>query len=124
VPRISDAVEETKKVVESTFRKFLLDIKEVRNIESNLFVNEEVERLYFQIDRPFNRWLSGLRPGDSKDDRMIEWRIELKTIVLQHAEQLVKNAGPRDYTGIVVNDKIKNIATVYNSFIYFLNQQL
>lgn len=124
VPRISDAVEETKKVVESTFRKFLLDIKEVRNIESNLFVNEEVERLYFQIDRPFNRWLSGLRPGDSKDDRMIEWRIELKTIVLQQAEQLVKNAGPRDYTGIVVNDKIKNIATVYNSFIYFLNQQL
>jgi CRISPR system Cascade subunit CasA len=55
---------------------------------------------------------------------MIEWRKQLKIIVLQQAEQLVKNAGPRDYTGIVVNDKIKNIATVYNSFIYFLNQQL
>ncbi|MGI6689163.1 MAG: type I-E CRISPR-associated protein Cse1/CasA [Christensenellales bacterium] len=124
VPRICDAVEETKKVVESTFRKFLLGIKEVRNIESNLFVNEEVEKLYFQIDRPFNQWLSRLRPGDSKDERMIEWRKELKRIVLQQAEQLVKNAGPRDYTGIVVNDKIKNIATIYNSFIYFLNQQL
>ena len=124
VPRISDTIEETKNVVEFIFKRFLLDIKEIRNIESNLFVNEEVERLYFQIDRPFNQWLSELRPGDSKDERIFEWRAKLKKIVLQQAEQLVENAGPRDYTGIVVNDKIKNIATIYNSFFYSLNQQL
>jgi CRISPR system Cascade subunit CasA len=124
VPRISDTIEETKKVTESVFRRFLLDIKEIRNIDSNSFVSEEVERLYFQIDRPFNQWLSELRPEDSKDGRIFEWRAILKKIVLQQAEQLVKNAGPRDYTGIEVNDKIKNIATVYNSFLYFLNQQL
>ncbi len=124
VPRISDVVEETKKVVESTFRTFLLDIKEIRKIESILFVNEEVERLYFQINQPFNQWLSALKPSDSKDERIFEWRAILKKIVLQQAEQLVKNAGPRDYTGIVVNNKIKNIATIYNSFLYFLNQQL
>ena len=124
VPRISDTIEETKKVVETIFRRLLLDMKEIRNIESNLFVNEEVEKLYFQIDRPFNQWLSELRPEDSKDGRIFEWRAILKKIVLHQAEQLVKNAGPRDYTGIVVNEKIKNIATVYNSFLYFLNQQL
>jgi len=124
VPRISDTIEETKKMVETIFRRLLLDMKEIRNIESNLFVNEEVEKLYFQIDRPFNQWLSELRPKDSKDGRIFEWRTMLKKIVLHQAEQLVKNAGPRDYTGIVVNEKIKNIATVYNSFLYFLNQQL
>ena len=99
-------------------------MKEIRNIESNLFVNEQVERMYFQIDRPFNQWLSELRPEDSKDERIFEWRAILKKIVLQQAEQLVKNAGPRDYTGIIVNEKIKNIATIYNSFLYCLNLQL
>ena len=124
VPRISDTIDETKKVVETIFRRFLLEIKEIRNIKSNLFVNEEVERLYFQISQPFSQWLSVLRPGDSKDERVFEWRKKLKIIVLRQAENIFQSAGPRDYTGIVVNKKIKNIATAYNSFIYFLNQQL
>lgn len=126
IPRINDAVEETKKVVESTYRKFLLGIKEIRNIDSNLFVDEEVGNLYFQIDQPFNRWLSDLRPDDSKDERIFEWRSTLKAMVLRQAQQLVKNAGPRDYTGIIDKSTgtVKNIATIYNSFIYFLNQQL
>lgn len=121
VPRIHGTVEETKRIVETTYRRFLLGIKDIRNIGSNLFVNEEVQKLYFQIDQPFNQWLSSLRPDDSPDDRIIEWRGALKKIVLRQANQLVKEAGPRDYTGIVENEKIKNIATVYNSFIYFLN---
>lgn len=124
VPRISTTVEETKRVVETTYRMFLMGIKEIRNIGSNLFVNEEIQKLYFQIDQPFYQWLSGLRFGDSPDDRIFEWRDTLKKIVLRQASQLVNNAGPRDYTGIIENDKVKNIATVYNSFIYFLNREL
>lgn len=125
VPRISDAVEETKEIIKSTYRRrFLMEIKKIRNIDSKSFVDEEVEKLYFQINAPFSRWLSELRPSDSKDNRIFEWSKTLKTIVLRQAEQFVKNAGPRDYTGIVDEGKTKNIATIYNSFIYSLNQQL
>jgi|LSQX01.3.fsa_nt_gb CRISPR system Cascade subunit CasA len=125
VPRINVTVEETKRVVETTYRIFLMGIKEIRNISSNLFINEEIQKMYFQIDQPFYQWLSGLRPDDSPDDRIFEWRNTLRTIVLRQANQLVRNAGARDYTGIIEKDKkrerVKNIATVYNSFIYFLN---
>ncbi|MGI6578688.1 MAG: type I-E CRISPR-associated protein Cse1/CasA [Saccharofermentanales bacterium] len=125
VPRISDTVEETKKVVEDTFKRLLLGIKEIRNIESYSFVNEEVEKLYFQINQPFYKWLSELRSDDNKDERIFEWRKMLKTIVLRQVEQLMNNAGPRDYMGIIdKKNNVINIATVYNSFIYFLNQQL
>ncbi len=124
VPRIHGTVEETKRVVETTYRRFIMGIKDIRNISSNLFVNEEVQKIYFQIDQPFNQWLSSLRPDDSPDDRIFEWRGTLKNIVLYQANQLVKDAGPRDYTGIVEDGKVKNIATVYNSFIYFLNLEL
>ncbi|MGI6315387.1 MAG: type I-E CRISPR-associated protein Cse1/CasA [Christensenellales bacterium] len=123
-PRISDTIEETKAAVEGTYRRLLRGIGEIRNVNSTLFVDEEVERLYYQIDRPFNQWLSELRAGDSMDDRIFAWRGILKRIILQQAERLIENAGPRDYTGIVADNKVKNIATVYNSFIYFLNQQI
>ncbi len=101
-----------------------MEIKKIRNIDSKSFVDEEVEKLYFQINAPFS--VSYLNYGqlDSKDNRIFEWSKTLKTIVLRQAEQFVKNAGPRDYTGIVDEGKTKNIATIYNSFIYSLNQQL
>ncbi len=87
--------------------------KEVRNIDSKSFVDEEVEKLYFQINAPFSRWLSELRPSlIPKDNRIFEWSKTLKTIVLRQAEQFVKNAGPRDYTGIV--DEGKNEKHCYN----------
>ncbi len=124
VPRIHDTVENTKQVVESTYRRFLMGIKEIRNIDSNSFVNEEVEKLYYQIDQPFSQWLSQLKPGDSKDKHIFEWKDRLKRIILHQAENFVKNAGPRDYTGIIDNNSVKNIATVYNNFMYFLNKQL
>ncbi|EHI70366.1 CRISPR-associated protein Cse1 [Streptococcus ictaluri 707-05] len=55
VNRINDEVEETKKVISRTYKKYIDDIKEIRNISSSLFTNQKVEELYFKIDQPFRQ---------------------------------------------------------------------
>ena len=47
IPRINDVVEETKTVIDWTFRNFLKELKEIRNMSSDGFVDREVEELYF-----------------------------------------------------------------------------
>lgn len=124
VPRINDVVEETKNVIDRTYRIFIYDIKEIRNLESKEFVNQNVEDLYFMVDKPFRDWISSINPNDLKDEKINEWRSEFKNIVLKQADKILSQAGPRDYIGIEKDKVIKNIATSYSSFKYFLNNQL
>ncbi|MGX7107631.1 type I-E CRISPR-associated protein Cse1/CasA [Hutsoniella sourekii] len=124
VPRINETVEKTKRVVEFTYRNFLLDLKEIRNASSNDFVNERVSELYFQIDGPFREWLASINKGDDKDQKTIEWYDQLAVIVRDQVDHLLSKAGPRDYTGIVKEEKLLNIATAHNKFTYYLNRAL
>lgn len=124
VPRINDVIEETKTAIEWIYKSFVADVKEIRNLSGNQFVNRKVEEFYFNVDQPFRDWLAYLQPYDSKDEKVFEWRRTLKQIALQQAESVLVGAGPRDYTGITREDKIMNIATVYNRFRYRLNEKL
>lgn len=124
VPRINEAVELTKKVVERTYRNFISDIREIRNLSSKDFVENKIEDLYFSIDQPFRNWLTDLTPDDGKDEKIFYWMKVLKDIVLDEANVILSQAGPRDFTGITKDNKTKNIATAYNSFLYFLNKQI
>ncbi|AMB99970.1 type I-E CRISPR-associated protein Cse1/CasA [Aerococcus urinaehominis] len=130
VPRIYDTVETTKRVVGLTFRNFLLDLKEIRNLATNDFVNERVTELYYHIDEPFRDWLISIDKDEDKDKKVIEWYDQLACLVRQQVDHLLKQAGPRDYTGIIKNkkddkdSKILNIAIAHNKFTYYLNKEL
>ncbi|RLK64294.1 type I-E CRISPR-associated protein Cse1/CasA [Atopobacter sp. AH10] len=124
VVRINDVVEKTKKVVSVTYKHFLDDLQEIRNQSGNKFSDKQVDALYYQIDGPFKKWLFSLDSQDNKDQRILEWYHVLYRIIKGQADQLVKRAGPRDYTGIVRDKEVKNIATVYNRFIYYLKKEL
>ena len=127
VPRIESSVEKTKSVVNKNYRIFLSDIAEIRNIKETAregFINREIESLYFEIDIPFRTWLVSIEPNDSKDEKVLEWRKELYKIVNKQADMFFNNATSRDLKGIETNDGIKNIATSYNDFVYFLNREL
>lgn len=123
IPRINDVVEETKTLISWTFRNFLKELTEIRNMSSNGFIVREVEELYFLVDQPFREWLSALKATDNKDERIFAWRETLKQLTLQKAQQILQQAGPRDYTGIVKDEGMQNIATAYNRFLYFLYRQ-
>lgn len=125
IERINDTVEETKRAVDVTYKRFLLNIKEIRNIKSSDFENQRIESFYYQIDKPFRDWLYSINKDDSKDGKIFEWRKTLKEIIKTEAKQLIENANNRDYMGIETKEGgIKNIATSYNSFLYFLEKQL
>lgn len=122
--RINDAIEETKSTIGWIYKSFMMDIKEIRNLTSNHYVDRKVEELYFLVDQPFRDWISSLQPFDSKDEKIMEWRVSIKQLALQQAKNVLREAGPRDYIGILKDDKMKNIATAYNRFLYLLNKQL
>ena len=46
-----------------------------------------------------------------------------KKSMKEYVDEIVSSAGLRDYKGIETSKGIKNIATIYNSFLYRLNQK-
>ena len=81
VPRINEVVEETKTVISKVYKRYIEDLKEIRNISNNNYTNQMVEMLYFKIDHPFREWLSSIPPDDEKDPKIKEWRDLLKKMV-------------------------------------------
>lgn len=125
IPIVNDAVEHTKEVINKNFRRLIADIAEIRNIDPNLrsgFISRKVSELYYVIDTPFREWLASIKPDDNKDQKVLEWRRALKALIIREAEKLLNEVSSRDYLGIVKNENVKNIATVFNSFIFFLNR--
>lgn len=122
--RINDVIDTTKDVVDKTYRSFVNDIKSIRNIEASDFTSNYIEAMYYEIDKPFRDWLSFIDYENNKDEKAKAWYKDLKGLVINQAEKIIENAGPRDFTGIVEKDSVKNIATAYNNFIMRINQKL
>lgn len=117
VVRINNVIDRTKDVVDKTYRGFLNDVKKIRNIESGEFTSKHIETMYFELDKPFRDWLAGIDYQDNKDEKIENWNETLKKLVISQAKKIVEEAGPRDFTGIVENDSVRNIATAFNSFM-------
>lgn len=126
VVRINDVVEETKKVISTTYKRFVEDIREIRNISTSGFTTQKVEELYFRVDKPFRNWLSSIKIDDEKDMKISEWQKSLKRLVRSEADNLLREGSSRDYIGIVNKEKgtVKNIATAYETFNYWLIQNM
>lgn len=129
VQRINDTVEDTKDTISKIYYSFIEDIEKIRKLDSKDFVNRQVENLYYEIDAPFREWIESITPEDSKDEKIFQWREILYKIVKSHAYNLIKNANPRDFTGLIENKKtgkkeMLNIPIAYNSFIFKLNKKL
>lgn len=125
VARIDGEVAIVKEVIENTLRRFVNEVQGIRNLSGNGFVNKIIQQAYYEIDQPFRNWLSSLEVNQDKDERIQEWRLNLRSIIREQADYLVQSAGHRDYKGIYEQDKLfKNIATAYNQFDYWLNRAL
>lgn len=123
VERINMAVDETKEAVEFIYKQFINDIKNIRNLESNDFVNNNVELVYYEIDKAFRDWIFNLSYNDSKDEKIINWYDKLKVTLFKQAEKMYKSSSPRDITGIIEDNSIKNIFTAYNIFAMRINKK-
>lgn len=69
-------------------------------------------------------WLASIDFEDSMDQKTDSWYKELKKITISQAEKIVADSGPRDFTGIIENDSVRNIATAFNFFMARINKEL
>ena len=124
VGRINQVVDKTKDVVDKIFRSFVNDTKKIRNIESSDYASKYTEALYFELDKSFRNWLASIGYEDSMDKKTDDWYRKLKKITISQAEKILDDAGPRDFTGVVENDSVRNIATAFNFFMARINKEL
>jgi CRISPR system Cascade subunit CasA len=125
VIRIDGEVEKAKEVIDKVLRKFVYEVQNIRNMKGDGLVNKIIKQAYYEIDQPFRNWLSSLEANQDKDERIREWRQNLRDIVRKTADCLLQSAWYRDYKGIFERDKpFRNIATAYNQFDYWLNRTL
>lgn len=122
--RINDIIEETKSVIETQYKFFLKDIKEIRNYSNDGFVNNKIEELYSLIDEPFRNWIFDIDETSKKDESIFKWRKIFKKILIQSAQEILNQSNPRDLKGIKKEDKIKNVPMAYNTFEVKINSIL
>lgn len=125
VDRISDEIILTQRVIEQEFKMYLQNIKKIRNLSNDGFVDTLVQEAYFLIDEPFRDWLSSLTVDHSKEEKVKEWREKLKGVIKTQARKLLENAGKRDYLGLEI-DKVGyiNVEISYNRLMFSLNKIL
>lgn len=119
--RINKTISDTKAIIDTVLKRFIFDLLEIRNMEKS-DVSKYVEQFYFRIDLSFRNWIESIDIDNDKDTKEIEWQNVLKKAMKECVDELVSNAGLRDYKGIETSTGVKNIATIYNSFLYRLNQ--
>ena len=119
--RINKTISDTKKTIKSVLEKFIKDLLEIRNMEK-ADVSKYVEQFYFRIDLSFRKWIESIDIDNDKDTKEVEWQGILKKAIKEYVDELVSSSGLRDYKGIETSTGVKNIATIYNSFLYRLNQ--
>lgn len=91
---------------------------------ARILKSKKVEELYYKLNEPFKDWLVSINKEDEKNKKIREWRVTLKSLVINEAREMVSQANTRDYRGIEKDGKIINIATIYNKFINILNKTI
>ena len=119
--RINKTISDTKAIIDTVLKRLIFDLLEIRNMDKS-DVLKYVEQFYFRIDLSFRNWIESIDIDNDKDTKEIKWRNILKKAMKEYVDELVSNAGLRDYKGIETSTGVKNIATIYNSFLYRLNQ--
>lgn len=123
VGRINNEVEYTRSAIGFIYRQFLLDICEIRNRnkdDATKYADKCISHVYFLVDQPFRQWLANIKPKDLMNERCIQWRNTLHSILINEAKGMLENATLRDFTGrpVVQSEKesTKNIVTAYSIF--------
>lgn len=115
--RINGIVDRTRYAIEIIYRSFIEDIATIRNIKPKDFTSHSIESMYFEIDKPFRDWLTGIDYGDDKDEKERMWNEELRELIQKQAKNILDNSCMRDFTGVIENNVLTNIATAYNRLL-------
>ncbi len=101
---------------------FTNKISKLRGLDGSSFADNSTAKFYESLNIPFLTWLASLRNDQERADKTAEWKRILKRIAITKAEDVLKNASPRDIIGQENRDKkdeingINNIFTIFNGY--------
>lgn len=79
------------------------DIKSYKNIST-----VARESAYASFDTPFRKWIAAINPkNDDMDETCNDWAIIAKSIILDHGENLVSQAGEQAFVGKMITENKK-----------------
>lgn len=138
VVRIRDTVENIKQVIDNTsknsycYKRFIEDIVKLEKGTIHLEkpdavkVNQYMNNIYYQIDKPFRDWLSSIEINENKDDKINQWNDLFRKLMFNAAQQVCVNLSARMHTGVNFKKGKKleymNVATIFNKFVASLNK--
>ncbi|MDD6919502.1 MAG: type I-E CRISPR-associated protein Cse1/CasA [Peptoniphilaceae bacterium] len=122
--RIFKLIEETKKIINQVYGNYLRYISKIRGLEKSDFVDKEIEKIYFLIDKPFRDLIESIEADDDSDIIEDEWRKTLKNIVYNQGSKLFEEAGNRDYALVKIDGELINVVIAFNRFKAILNNLL
>ena len=97
---------------------FTNNISKLRGLDGTNFSDNSTAKFYESLNLPFLTWLASLRNDQERADKTAEWKRILKRIAITKAEELLKNASPRDIIGQESSKEegngINNIFTIFN----------
>lgn len=97
---------------------FTNNISKLRGLDGTNFADNSTIKFYESLNLPFLNWLASLRNDQERDEKTAEWRKILKKIAITKAEEVLKNASPRDIIGQESSKEegsgINNIFTIFN----------
>lgn len=125
--RIADEIKNTEKVIGNTVIRFAKDIDKIRNMQNGAVEHRTTTQIFFLVDRRFREWLINISPQDGKEERMLEWKTILRKEITRMGDELVQEAGNRDYLGYYTNkskSRLENIEIANIRFKANLNREL
>lgn len=75
---IYEMVEKTKNVISNIYGGFLRDIVKIRGLDKSGYVNNEIEKMYYLVDKPFRDLIESIGKDTDKKKVLIEWDKTLK----------------------------------------------
>ena len=123
--RIEAEITLIKYLVDKILGSFLNDLAKLNNSRNNSIASTIKREAYFQINKPFREWLTSLKVDDQKDEKVSNWRSDLKKILLEQGKKMVSNPSNREYKGIVTTDsknEVVNIVTLYNKYVILVEK--
>lgn len=118
--RIEEVIELTKRVGETLYY-FAKEVAELRDSNgSSSFANRISAEFYDQLNEPFLGWLASLRNDQDRDEKILEWKKALHSLVMQTARKLVQESSPTEMRG----KDSTNIFTLYNATQLKIRKQL
>ena len=122
--RIEEVIDVTQRIG-TDFYHFASTLGQIRNVDARTFAGNLSAKFYQNLNEPFKEWLAQLSGVDDRDQKIKQWKKQLRNILNDTVHDVMKSSSPRDISGIE-DDKgrLLNIFTARRQLSYNVRKHL